>query len=304
MQAPHLLVDLVGEQAEGSLPVLAHPGRRAKRPDPRRDDVEIVKAPEEILDGLEPRDERRQASRGQVARQLHGVPELLRRDADRVQALGHVERAGGVHGGADASGTAIQPAAKHRPGGQRLPAGRGLRRGGHQRGPQALDVHAAHGARHHGSPGGALLVKRPADLLDRAVQRRAPGGQFVQQANGHVQLADAAQRARDAADGPGELPESRRPDGGLDERKRFPEPARRHPRVVHAVRVGGGGARHVVAKSGRAPAEREVEAAVRAGNGGRIGHDRGTSGRGQSGIILCAPRRSLAPGRKALCSKE
>ena len=66
-------------------------------------------AAEQVLLHFEPGELRRRARLGELALNLQGITQLLRRDADTMQAIGEIDAAGAIDGGLQIGRHAVRP---------------------------------------------------------------------------------------------------------------------------------------------------------------------------------------------------
>jgi exopolyphosphatase / guanosine-5'-triphosphate,3'-diphosphate pyrophosphatase len=238
VQLPALHLETANEPIEvGRQPEVRCAGRSLHRTHPGDQHFQVVHAAEEILRRFQSPHARRRARSAQLVHQLEGVPQLLDRDTNFVQAVGQIEAGCGIHRGAKThcpSGRAIacgrQPLPMRGAGTNGAPlAGRGQRTAS-----QLVHIDARHLARHVRV---AALALRIQHLFERADSgpRDLPGKAGVVEGLKHnVELARGPERLREPAHPARELATAR---SGRHERQHLTQPPRRNPRLVHQVAV-------------------------------------------------------------------
>ena len=237
-----------GGQRRALLGPAAHGVDRADFP---LEDLHVVQRAEPALRALQPIDERGRVEHRRGRRELEHVPQLLDRDAQRVQALGRVHRPARVRRGEHRVG-AVDDARR-----ERGVPGPIVRRAGHARGERldiggdARAIVAAHLA---GEPRSAPFAFALEPALDDGREGRrpaVPARRTRELDERDVDLARRSERARDVADAPREARGVAAGIGRVGDRERLAEAPRRDAAAMNGVGMAG-------ARAGETPRERAV----------------------------------------------
>jgi hypothetical protein len=216
---------------------------------------QVVEAAKHVLQALQPALGGARRKTTELACEFERVAELLRRDPDSVDALGHVHPAGIVNHPRESLGPSDQLRSEHEPplGGRQ--AAVELRDELGDAVGQTLRIGSLQHVQHLVATVEALDGDSPRDAVENGLQRRVDRSDLVQQFERDVEFTHSTQRPRDAAHPAAQLEQPGRLGSALQDRDRFAQPPGCHARVVDRFDFAGERQRQVVAERIEAPGE-------------------------------------------------
>ena len=199
--------------------------------------LHIVHAAERVLRAAQRPHERGRRRRAALVCELHGISQLLGRDAHLVERLRGVDLSRTIDRRGEVTRALRDPGRER--GTPRVMRRRLTQRIAHGLQPahQLVDVHFGEAAVHHRSPFLASFNHVRAHVGQRGTRDARLRAEFVDEVQGDVELANGAQRAGQAPDLPSGLASLRALQPVGQDRHCFAEPPRRDTRLVHADAV-------------------------------------------------------------------